>query len=88
MLQLLLSPVFLALAPATIIPVVAIIAVLSSKAYRHGLDASLKREMIQRGYSPDDIVKVLQAPKVKGENLRQSAAEDAGVHAHFNFVRR
>jgi hypothetical protein len=88
MLELLGNPIFLALAPATLIPVVAIIAVFSFKAYRNGLEASLKRDMIQRGYSPDDIVMVLQAPKVKGEKCAHSSRGHERVDVDVNFVRR
>jgi hypothetical protein len=60
-LQLLSDPIFLALAPATLIPVTAIVACCWGKAHRASLDASLKHEMLQRGMSADEIVMVIQA---------------------------
>lgn len=61
MLQLLTNPLFLIFAPATLVPVTAIIAHVWHKAHRESLDASLKHDMLERGMSADDIVKVLEA---------------------------
>lgn len=83
MLQLLSDPVFLALAPATLIPVTAIVASFWYKAHRDSLEASLKHEMLQRGMSADEIVTVLQCRggKVREERRPRFCSADERVHA-------
>ena len=81
-LHLLTDPIFMALAPATLIPVTAIIASFWYKAHRDSLEASLKHDMLQRGMSADDIVSVLQARGGKFRDARPpSRAADERVQA-------
>jgi hypothetical protein len=71
---------FLVFAPATVVPVTAIVASFLYKSHRDSVEASLKHEMIARGMSADDIVKVLQATRGKGHDRRRcDRAEDKSV---------
>ena len=86
--ELLNNPVFLVFAPATIVPVVAIVASCWTKARRDAQESALKMEMIQRGLSADEIATILEAPR-KGrrkDDCRRPA--DERVHEPVSFVRR
>jgi hypothetical protein len=86
--QLLNNPVFLVFAPATIIPVVAIVASCWAKARRDVQDYTLKMEMIQRGMSADEIVAVLEAARKgrrKGDCRR---SRDENPSEPVDFIRR
>ena len=71
MLNFLTDPKFLALAPATVVPLAAIIGFFWRKIRRDELEASLKSDMLQRGMSADDIVKVLQGSGADADNCRR-----------------
>ena len=54
------------------------------KAHRAQLDANLKMEMIQRGMSADDIVKVLAAqstPRATTDDEDAAEPESSDIHA-------
>lgn len=59
------NPVFLVFAFLTVTGVVSTIAMYWHKSRRDELEAALKQEMIQRGMSADEIVKVLKGSKYK-----------------------
>ena len=80
MLELLTNFWFLVFAPAIVVPVTAIVASLWYKAHRDSLDASLKHEMLQRGMSADDIVKVLQARSGKVRFSPKAPSRPADEH--------
>jgi membrane glycosyltransferase len=61
--RLLTDPVFVVFTSMTIISVVASIGHYWSKARRDEAEAALKQEMLRRGLSADDIVKVIQATR-------------------------
>jgi hypothetical protein len=63
--HLLTNPFFLVFACVTLTSVVATIAHYWHKISRDELEASLKLEMIQKGMSADDVVKVLKATREK-----------------------
>jgi hypothetical protein len=81
---LLTNPLFLVFSWLTLTSVVGSVGYYWSKARRDDQEAALKQEMLQRGMSADDIVKVIQASKGKGpktapgEYLPQRAGEGAG----------
>jgi len=83
--ELLNNPVFLVFAPATIIPVVAIIAHCWTKARRDAQDYTLKMEMIQRGMSAEEIVAVLEAARKhrRKSDCRRSREENASESVDF-----
>jgi hypothetical protein len=63
MIKLLTDPLFLTFVPGAVIACVAIIGQFWYKAHRESLETDLKHEMLQKGMSADDIVKVVQASK-------------------------
>jgi hypothetical protein len=72
--ELLNNPMFLVFAPATIVPVVAIVATCWVKARREAQESSLKMEMIQRGMTAEEIATILEAPgkrRCKDESRRR-----------------
>jgi hypothetical protein len=88
-LQLLTNPLFLIFAPATLVPVTAIIAHFWHKAHRESLEASLKHDMLERGMSADDIVKVLQAGGGKRDFRRRFRCGDDGpIETGVSVARR
>ena len=86
--ELLNNPVFLVFAPATIVPVVAIVATCWVKARRDSQESALKMEMIQRGLSADDIATILEAPRKNRRKDDRRRPQDEPVHEPMDFVRR
>jgi hypothetical protein len=81
--RLLTDPLFLVFGWLTVTCVVGTVGYYWSKARRDDQEAALKQEMLQRGLSADDIVKVIQASKGKAlkttpsEGLAARAGEDS-----------
>jgi hypothetical protein len=87
--QLLTNPLFLIFAPATLVPVTAIIASFWQKAHRDSIEASLKHDMLERGMSADDIVKVLAAGGSKKDFRRRfRCGEDGRVETDARVAAR
>jgi hypothetical protein len=63
--RLLTDPLFLVFSWLTLTSVVGSVGYYWSKARRDDQEAALKQEMLQRGMSADDIVKIIQASKGK-----------------------
>jgi hypothetical protein len=77
--NLLTNPIFIIFAWLTITSVVGTVAHYWHKVQRDALDAALKQEMLQRGMSADDIVKVIQGVKTKSS--RKAAVEQGATQA-------
>jgi hypothetical protein len=88
MLTLLTNPLFLIFAPATLVPLAAIICHSWVKHSRNSQDAGLKMEMIQRGMSADEIVQVLEARSGKDERRRFWRRGEDRIQSATDAVRR
>jgi hypothetical protein len=72
------SPMFLVFAFLTLTSVVSSVAHYWFKTKREEIEGALKQEMIQRGMSADEIVKVIAASRGKrGEDERDDQTESA-----------
>ena len=89
MLQLLTNPLFLIFAPATLVPITAILAHFWHKGRRDSIEATLKHDMLERGMSADDIVKVLQAGGGKRDFRRRfRCGQDEPIETGVSAARR
>jgi hypothetical protein len=70
---LLTDPLFLVFSWLTLTSVVGSVGYYWTRARRDDLEAALKQEMLQRGMSADDIVKVIQSSK--GKALKTAPGE-------------
>ena len=73
--RLLTNPLFLLFACPLLVALAGTIAYYWHKVRRDALEASLKHEMLRRGMSADDIVKVLQASKSSEASETEEVAE-------------
>lgn len=79
MYEVLQNPMFWIFACAAVVPIVGTVAYYASKFHRDRLEAELKMEMIQRGMTADDIVKVLAAGS---DNASDDVdAENSSIHS-------